>query len=198
MTESNELLKSLDLLSGFSHLGKKKLDDGTHLIGRAPHIAPLAWLHSIYPPLEDFELSELEKKLGILIPDAYKVFLKMTNGLKVFSTTFYLYGFRKRNTRTVDDAWQPFDLWIPNVAERPENASSNIFFIGGYDWDGSHLYIDPKTAKVYLCGPENATPLYAWSSFANMLDSEIKRLLTLFDKDGKEISPDESTLIIDY
>jgi hypothetical protein len=69
-----------------------------------------------------------------------------------------------------------------------------VFFIGGYDWDGSLIYIDRITNKIHVCNQDDITPLFAWLSFEEMLNCEIKRLVTLFDKNGREYDEDKSTL----
>jgi len=186
--------KPLEYLKQFEYLGKRLLDNGTLLIGKAPHIAPQAWLHSIHSPLTNLQIKELEEKMQTAIPDDYKDFLKITNGLKVFNTTFTLDGLRKNFKRGIGDVWQPFNIITPNTLERPKNAGKKFFFIGGYDWDGSLLYIDSATNHVHLCEREDATSLYDWKNFEQMLESEINRLVKLFDKEGKELNPDESTL----
>jgi hypothetical protein len=191
----NEILMRL---KEYKPLEEEHLSDGTHLIGKAPHIAPLAWLHTIYPGLTDENISELEEKIGVSIPDSYKDFLRLSNGLNVFNTTLSLFGLRKNYDRSHDQVWQPFDILTPNLRERPENARSNVFIIGSYDWDGSYLFIDRKTNKVHLCDRDDAASLYEWPNLEVMLRSEIDRLITLFDKNGKELYADTSTLPIDY
>jgi len=191
-----DYIKIINPLRQFDYLGESKLDNGTILIGKAPHIAPMAWLHSIHHPLTDVQIGELEEKIKIAIPSEYKDFLKTTNGLKVFNTTFCLDGLRNNYRRTVSDVWQPFDIIIPNTLERPKNAEKNLFFIGSYDWDGSRLYMTPADNKVHFCDRDDATSLYEWDNFPNMLESEIQRLIRLFDKQGKQINEDESTLPI--
>lgn len=186
----------IDRLNSFRNLGEKVLSDGTHLIGKAPHIAPMAWLHSLYPPLTDGQIIEMEAQLGLIIPNEYKIFLKASNGLNAFNTTFCLYGFRKNFNRNLIDVWQPSDIFNPNIKERPRNAMKSIFFIGWYDWDGSQLYIDTTTNKVHLCEREDAISLYQWNSFRNMLESEITRLMTLFDAHGRPLDENKSTLPI--
>jgi hypothetical protein len=186
----------LDALRKYEYLGTQKLNDGTELIGRAPHIAPMAWLHTIYMPLSNEEIMELESRVQQRIPSSYKNFLLISNGLNVFNTTLSLYGLRRNYKRTVDDVWQPFDIILPNTVEKPSNADNNNFIIGSYDWDGSYIYIDKTSNKVFLCERENATPLFEWENFELMLDSEIIRISKLFDNEGKEINIDESTLPI--
>ncbi len=190
------VFRILDIVKQYRYLGERQLEDGTLLIGRAPHIAPHAWLHSIYPPLKKLEIEELESKMSSIIPNDYKEFLEVSNGLKVFNTTFSLDGLRKNFKRGIDDVWQPFSIITPNTLERPENSRKSFFFIGGYDWDGYLLYIDSDTNKVHLCNGENATSLFHWKNFEAMLESEINRLIKLFDKEGRELNPEASTLPI--
>src|ERR1700744_5011257 len=109
----------LEILKGYSKLGEKLLENGTLLIGRAPHIAPQAWLHRIYSPLLEDDIVTLEKSLKIDIPISYKKFLSISNGLGVFNTTIAFYGLRNNYRRNVIDVWQPFDILTPNILERP-------------------------------------------------------------------------------
>lgn len=190
----NNYYEILGLLKKFDYLGEKTLGDGTHLIGKAPHIAPLAWLHTIYPPLSEEEISILEGQINNKIPKSYKDFLLLTNGLNVFNTTFSLYGLRKNYNRTTEDIWQPFDIILPNTIEKPDHATHNTFIIGSYDWDGSYLYMNTESERVFMCDREDITPLYEWESFREMLEKEVKRLVGLFDKQGRELLPDHSTL----
>ena len=184
---------ALEILKSYKHLGEKQLKNGTLLIGKAPHIAPEAYLHSIFKPLTENEIIETEKILKQTIPDDYKEFLRISNGLHIFNTTLSLYGRRTNNSRSIEDI-QPFDLDIPNIYEKPKNADKNIFIIGSYDWDGSYLYVDKNDNSVHLCERENAKSLYKWNNFAEMLLSETNRLIKLFDKNGEEIDSSKSTL----
>jgi hypothetical protein len=188
------MIDILKFLDSYRLFGEKRLENGTYLIGKAPHIAPNAWLHSIYSGLNLNEIKELENILGKLIPEGYRSFLEKSNGLKIFNTTFCLDGLRRSSSRGLDDVWQPFDIRTPNISERPKNALDYFFFIGGYDWDGSLLYIDTHTEKVHLCNRDNADSLYEWNDFERMLESEILRIINLFDSQGKEIDPRISTL----
>ena len=54
-------------------------------------------------------------------------------------------------------AAQPFSIITANIRERPRNAADDHFFIGGYDWDGSYLYIDKRTSTVHYCDRDDAT-----------------------------------------
>ncbi|MBA3827882.1 MAG: SMI1/KNR4 family protein [Taibaiella sp.] len=177
-----------NILFEYNRLGEDVTSSGAILIGKAPHIAPLAWLHSLFPPLNNIDIQTIEKNVGISIPEAYKNFLGMYgNGLRIFSDSFNLYGLRKIEGRSIEAVRQPYDLDIPNTDERPKYAEDEDFFIGGYGWDGSKLYVKKTTEKVYYCARRDATPLFEWSSFEEMLVSEVLRLQKYFDKDGKRI-----------
>ena len=190
---NNKPNQVLEILKSYHHLGDKLLQNGTLLIGKAPHIAPEAYLHAIYKSLTETEIIETEKILKQTIPDDYREFLTVSNGLNIFNTTLSLYGRRTNYSRSMDEI-QPFDLEIPNSYEKPPNADKNIFIVGSYDWDGSYLYIDKNDHTVHLCRRENAGSLFQWKNFADMLLSETNRLIKLFDKNGKEIDSSKSTL----
>ncbi len=170
----------------YKRLGEETVPEtGALLIGHAPHIAREAWLHKIYPVLSNNDITSLETNLQTTIPTVYKYFLQQySNGLNLFVAEFSLDGLRKELGRSVAASRQPFDLSIPNIDERPDNARDSYFFIGGYSWDCSKLYIDKETNKVHYCDRWDATSLYEWNSFEEMLLSEIKRLSSLFDEDG--------------
>jgi hypothetical protein len=185
---------SKELVFKFEKLGIRKISNGAILIGKAPHIAPEAWLNELYPTLNEVDIAELESELNKKIPIVYKNFLiEFSNGLSILNATFSLDGLRGNYDRTTDGSRQPFSLITPNIYERPKNAKSNFFFIGGYNWDGSHLYIDTETNFVHYCKRWDATSLYQWSSFDEMLYSEIERIYKLFDEEGKEINEDVTT-----
>ena len=82
------------------------------------------------------------------------------------------------------------------VNQNPKNAKRSYFFMGFYDWDGSELYLDTATNHVHLCKYDDASSLYEWNSFEEMLNSEIDRLLGLFTDDGQLIDENKSTLPI--
>lgn len=169
----------------FENLGVEKSENGTTLIGRAPHIAKQAWLHSIYPVLNEQDIVTLESELNTQIPNDYKWFLlNCSNGLKIFVSKFYLYGLRKELGRSIESSRQPYGLDISNVDERPDNAKDSYFFIGGYSWDGSQIYIDKETNVVHYCARWDATSLFKWDSFEEMIVSETKRFVKMFHENG--------------
>lgn len=62
-----------DLIYRFQNQGiEESQSTGAILIGKAPHIAPEAWLNTLYPPLSKNDVQALEKELGMEISIDYK------------------------------------------------------------------------------------------------------------------------------
>ncbi|WP_146894394.1 SMI1/KNR4 family protein, partial [Chryseobacterium rhizosphaerae] len=153
-----------ELIYKFSNLGLDSSSDGAMMIGRAPFKGPKAWLNIIYPKVKEEEIAALERELNSSIPESYKHFLmNYSNGGNFLSSTLSLDGLRRYLTRDPKaNSRQPFSILTPNLYERPENAMKNFFFIGGYQWDGSLLYIDKDTNIVHCCELNDATSKVHW------------------------------------
>lgn len=186
----------LDLLYKYKNLGESKSDDGAVFIGKAPHSGPKAWLNILYPVLTEEELRFLSEELKTEIPEEYSSFLlSFSNGMNVLSSTFSLYGLRRQIDRNLEaNVRQPYSIITPNIYERPENSKPSYFFIGGYNWDGSHLYIDRETNIVHCCERWDATSKKQWNSLEEMIISELERLYTFFDDKGVEIDEYNPTI----
>ncbi|MFL9844103.1 SMI1/KNR4 family protein [Flavobacterium rhizosphaerae] len=186
----------LNLLYKFKKQGEKVSDDGATMIGRAPHQGPKGWLNILYPPLSKEELKLLEAELKTEIPKEYSDFLlHFSNGMDVLSSTLSLYGLRRHINRSPDvDMCQPYSIITPNIYERPDNSKPNYFFIGGYNWDGSLVYIDKETNSIHCCERWDATSKKTWNSLEEMILSELERLYTFFDDEGVEIDEDNPTI----
>jgi hypothetical protein len=165
-----------------------------NLIGRAPHVGKEAWLHAIYKPITQKEITEINNDLHIEMPKVYVDFLMVCNGLSVFGTTISLFGYRYNYIRDLENIWQPFNIITVNNSERPFDAKANHFFFGFYNWDGSNLFIDTDTLKVYRCLEDSVKILNEWETFEDMLISEIDRLMLLFNEDGIKIDKDKQTI----
>jgi hypothetical protein len=179
-------LELKSLVEESAKFGERTTSLGAHLYGHVPHVAPEAWLHSIYAGLSPQELDSLELKVGRPIPSVLRDFLAHTNGINLFSGHLSIYGLRSTYNRTGDAAWQPFALEVPNTQERPRDAKESYFFFGGYFDDGSRLVIDCETSKVLRLPQRKAAPILTeWPDFWSMLLSEAHRLSLLFDEVGR-------------
>ena len=164
--------------------------------GHIPRLAPEAYNIYTFAPLTDEQLALLERVLNREVPKQYKIFLTLfSNGMHIFSRCLNLYGLQGVLDRR-GDFQGPFDLSIPNVYERPSNADASCFFIGGYSYDASNLYMRSGSQKVFYCPRWDITPLKEWNSFSEMLIEEIQRLRSLHGADGMLQVPREETLPI--
>ena len=180
----------------FASLGEKILKNGSVLIGRVPHVGQYAYLHEIYSPLKKNELIALEKRLNRKIPSCLLDFYSECNGLKYFSDVLSLDGCRISSGRSLEDAYQPYDLMDSNIHERIEDADEDIFFFGGYDWDGSRVYVRDEIDTIFFCGPDSVAPLKKWSDVKDFIREESARIAKLFDSNGIEKNSATSTLPI--
>lgn len=118
------------LLMRFSHLGVSHSKNGALLIGKAPHIAEYAWLNIMYPCITEAEVCDLEKKLGVAIPEVYRDFLmNVSNGLNVMNCTLALHGCRTSYNRADFESRYPFNIEDVQKYERPKNATPEMFFL---------------------------------------------------------------------
>ena len=164
--------------------------------GHIPQIAPEAYNIYTFAPLTDEQLALLERVLNREVPEQYKIFLTLvSNGMHIFNRCLNLYGLQGVLDRR-GDFQGPFDLSIPNVYERPSNADASCFFIGGYSYDCSKLYVRSGSQKVFYCPRWDITPLKEWNSFSEMLIEETQRLRSLHGADGMLKSTRRSTLPI--
>ena len=164
--------------------------------GHTPLIAPEAYNIYTFAPLTEERLALLEQNIGREIPCQYRTFLtNVSNGMHIFHRCLSLDGLQGSINRDLG-IQGPFDLSDTNVYERPKNADSNCFFLGGYSYDGSLLYIKDDVSTVYYCARRDATPLKEWNSFSEMLIEEIQRLKSLHGTDGMLQVPREETLPI--
>ncbi len=191
---TNKQNKLIELLYKYSTYGLKKCEDGSLLIGHPNYLNEDWWLVEMYPTLKDDDIKYIKKRCIPILPETYENFLRyVSNGLIFQFGSFYLYGFVPSYNRSISTR-QPYDLFIPNIDERDlfNNVQQNYFFIGGYSDDGSQLYIDVSTNKVHLCSENDATPLFSWNNFDDMLISELTRLYTLYSEDGRIIDEEKS------
>lgn len=186
----------MEYIRTFEKYGCKEYENGTKEYGHAPFIAPEAYNFCVFATLNEDDIVELERDLKREIPSQFRSFLMTdTNGLHLFHH-FSLYGIRKSYNRDLNATPEPFGLLEPNIYEKPKNAKDTYFFIGGYRYDGSKLYIDSEDGKVHFCKRRDASSLLAWDSFEDMLLSESKRIFTLYDDRGRMLAPSEKTLPI--
>lgn len=129
--------------------GELRLPDGTWLVSPAPEIAPKAWHHVMFaPPLSLSEINEIEVALNSRLPSAMRELLLLCNGMSLAGRKISIWGKRRTWERTVDKAWQPFDIVHHNIeSERPANSPAEVIFIGSIDQGEKWVFYDnsPET-----------------------------------------------------
>lgn len=182
-----------DALLDWGKLGCRTAANGAVLIGHVSHVAPEAWLHELYPPLSQSEISDAEVDCGVSFPESYRHFLLCTNGAKLFSGSIAIFGKRISYVRSGDDVWQPFSIVTPNRVERPREAMTYHLFVGSYKYDGSHICIDTRDGRTFRSARGTIQQMTEWASFQAMLRGEVARLASHFDSTGRRIDADRPT-----
>ena len=175
------------MLNEWSGKWERTLANGTRQICHVPHVAPEAWFHELYRPLGQSEIEEMERKIGQRLPDEFKAFLKISNGLNVFSDSLSIWADRKTYQRTGDDAIQPYSLVDLN-AERPKNCPPTWIFFGSYRWNGARVVLDVSETETQIkCVLKRTVQVVkTWPSFSVWLLNEITRLKDLYDENGRK------------
>jgi hypothetical protein len=169
------------------HLGSKTTPSGAILVGHVPHVAPEAWLHELFPGLDNDRIERLESLLGTGIPDEYRAFLHELNGVHLYSSNIWLGGDRTSYTRTGEDVWHPFSLTDCN-GDSPQSAKSSRFFIGGIASDGQRMYLGTKDGSVHLCSQRSTKSKRRWPNIVDMLSTRMEELSHLYNESGKKVS----------
>lgn len=171
--------------------GVKEIGNGATLICHVPHVAPQAWLHTIYAGLSEKNIDAFEESLKKTLPREYIGLLKYTNGINIFSDSISIWGMRTSNVRRGDEAIQPYDLLSLNQ-ERIGEIPDNWLIFGSYSRDGSIMIFDlsKSDSKVFRCQCDSIKILQEWPNLMTWLDTEIERLSLSFDKNGVQYNED--------
>ncbi len=189
MKDFSKIVRVVEAAASF---GTLVTPGGAKLYGRCPHVAPQAWFHVLFEPLDGKGVRTIENDIGKPLPPVMKDFFRC-NGLSLFSGAIALYGLRTSWKRTGDDVWFPFHIVGPNTVEKPRDAKPEHLFIGGYRQDGSHLVFDETTKCIHRRTRKSPTPLNEWPDFWTMLKTEVSRLSSMFDEIGKKKEPKRPT-----
>tara|TARA_R110002060_G_scaffold75685_1_gene85508 strand:+ start:914 stop:1513 length:600 start_codon:yes stop_codon:yes gene_type:complete len=169
-------------------------ENGSILLKNVPNIAPSAYLHSLYAPLNSKDLSELEAAISYSLPEELKQLYQTVNGIDLFCGTLYLYGLRKDNARTVlATVQQPFDISLPNNTSFGYHINKAVY-IGAYKYDGSVIGYEIDTGKIFRQSKSDKKILNRWNDLNEFIYSEFDRLSTLVDENGSKQEGVKSTV----
>jgi len=167
-------------------LGERRLGNGTELIGHVPHVAPEAWLHILFAPIEAQGVSAIRDALSHSLPSDYLEFLQVHNGLRLFSGDLWMGGHRKNYARSGDFMWQPFCV-VQENREYESIEDGGEFIIGGEERTGATIRYRIKDGGIFKYNQRGKKPTCGWESLECMLSSEVSRLSLCFDSSGKRV-----------
>lgn len=170
--------KILAVLEAWKFRGESIHTKGARLIGHVPEIAEKAYMHVIFPPLEERHISELKDRLaGRVIPDSYLSLLKLANGMYLFPGEITIHGYiplNKEKSKSFFD--NPSNIMIDNGQLMVKGSESSDITIGWYQSDGSYINIKCD-GRVIRFKPEFPMQIInVWPTLTSWLIEEITRL----------------------
>ncbi len=190
------LEQTIAILKKWEYKSKKILSNETIQICHVPHVGSEAWLHELYAGLANNQINQLQDSIPVSLPESYKEFLKLYNGLNIFSNSLSIWGLRSLNYRTGEGSIQPYSLIDLNNG-RPKKFPDTWLYFGSYSWDGSRVIFDLEKGvennKVYRCNRQDVKVLNEWPNIWIWLLSETQRLSKMFDENGVELDEDAPT-----
>lgn len=135
----------MDLIGSWRRLGSIKLDNGVERIGRLQSIGTEAYMHEIFPPLDNSRIDIIEDKLNIKLHQSLRDFFLLHNGLDLYRFQIAVYGLRTTYNRTTENVFlaQPFDLVSLNSLERPIKEKPELMFLGTIGDDRQEVTVFP-------------------------------------------------------
>ncbi|MER9245610.1 SMI1/KNR4 family protein [Mesorhizobium sp. M0590] len=130
----------------------------------------------------------MESEISRRLPDNFRCFLMLHNGIGLFANYINVYGLRRSWSRTnlVEAGQQPFSILEPNVQRRPSNAPDEVLFIGSLGKNRNLIGMNPD-GRVFRW--ESDDPLFgsinSYSSVFTFLLEEGNEVAALFDPDGR-------------
>ena len=163
-----------------------------------PSIGPLAYLNVIFKGAPNDVLLDSAQKLRM--PRTLVELLRQQNGAFLFSGSLSIYGIHQPG-QLLQRSDPLFDLPFNIEAENrnwPPHDRIRFLAFGGYGFDGSRVCINRDDLRIYLF-PRGENRLlsvasHSWQDLDSWLNSEITRLTTLFDSDGKRLVDESQTV----
>lgn len=167
-------------------------NDHALFLTSTPHIAPAAYLNIVFKPASREVRREVAQELDL--PEPLVRLYSETNGFHLLET-LYVYGLLPRNGYLIDRA-DPFaaPVWDlrhgRRIASPPETS---WLAFGGYGEDHS-LFIERRSGVVCAARMDDLAVTAEWPSLEEWLQSELDRLVPLFDGQGRTSTSGEERL----
>ncbi|MEM6430489.1 MAG: SMI1/KNR4 family protein [Deinococcota bacterium] len=160
--------------------------DGQVIIGypkahRNQAVGPFMHIH--FAGLTDEEISDVEAKYELTLPQDLKDLYTFSNGLGMFNKWVTIYG--------TELSRMPDKNFIHNldevniIAEARGQKEKHQFIIGQRGAYNAYLYLDTKTNLIHhATSEEDLKPQFTWQHLSSLLTSEYGRLSALYDEAG--------------
>jgi len=190
----NSIEATLDSIRSYGDGQNRSTPNGTDLIQHVPHVAPLAYLHSVFPPLSESAVDELNEAVGGVLSADYREFLLKANGLTVFTSALSLYGIRYNASKGIEAAQQqPYDLYSANSWRYADLVPDGDCIVGGFNWDSSRIVTRRSDRTIRRCDNTDFRVLNTWPSLNELLVTEFARLAARHDESGRLIDSETPT-----
>jgi hypothetical protein len=193
------MIEKLSSLLAFDQMDGdlRQLNESTLVFLHMPWKAPQAYLHVFFRGVSGETLNNFMLNEGMLLPPHVHDYLMQFNGGSFFQGSLSLFGITNGTVSRDPMRRQPFDIRLYNKQSRPSNAKPDEFYIGGYDWDGSLIFVRENDSKVYRRDRKSGEIKNTWISFDQFLEQELMRIRQLVNRDGTWIDPNAPTCPLD-
>jgi hypothetical protein len=183
MTTIEEALDHVIDVAERWHSTRDISEAGGRRICHLPWVAPMAYLHILYPPLHPDGIAAIAPRAGRQPPADYQRLLIRFNGLHLFQSLF-IYGVRAHYDRRLEAAmWQPVDVGPPHI-EQHRTLGRDDFIVGGVGPDVDYIVMRAVQGDVARLDHETKELKETWPSLATFLINETDRYATHFTADG--------------
>ena len=181
MNESGFNKNILAILKEWAYLGETVNEKGTKLIGHNPQLAPKAYINIIYRPISSTDSMEFETQSEKVIPQQYKEFLTIANGLNIFSGAMRVMGYVPvtRDANGGPHEYPP-NVMASNQPDSIKGLQNEYFIVGWYKIDGSYVALDGTGKAIRFDAQGDGKCIEEWPDFDTWIFSEVSRLSELF------------------
>ena len=171
--------KIISLLNHYSSDGDMLTVSGTRAIGYLPEIAPQAYIHVIYPPLEENNIIALQSRIQPLnVHQSLLDLFRCSNGMQIFfKKLFRVFGSVPIGSGSILDHFKyPSDIFSINGSMRVKGSMPTEIKIVWYLEDSSYVNLEGN-GNVFRYRPASPKQfIQQWPDIKSWLSSEIERL----------------------
>ncbi len=156
--------------------------------GTTAYLDPARKFNYIFKPISKNLYEEYAVSRDIAIPDELLTLYSECNGMRLFLSSFSIYGMQERRSEI-----EPFDLVIENLNNysRLHCLTDEYFLFGAFGRDFVFAYDLQNTKKIKCLSLDNGAEVMNFDSLSDLFDYFIPRMATLYDSNCRKITPDK-------